>query len=178
MILSDHFETTPFNGNELSFLPGLDLVGSDTGDRFFGVGGFGAAEAIQEELAILGLVQGLFIALGIAEHAENFLLDQLGSFGIVFDLADDLFHGTSPFPALCAAIRWYVNCFTHAYHSTTGKRKQWTAMFESLPLKANPGLFSYGRQKIPEKNIVTAIPKYGVAPSLKSDDRILFIPMP
>ena len=84
----------------LRLLPGLDLIGSQTLDGLFRVGGFGTAEAIQEELSILGLVQGLFIALGIAEHAENLLLDQLGSFGIVFDLADDLFHGSLPFPRL------------------------------------------------------------------------------
>ena len=131
MILSDHFETTPFNGNELSFLPGLDLVGSDTGDRFFGVGGFGAAEAIQEELAILGLVQGLFIALGIAEHAKDFLLNQLGSFGIVLDFANNLLHTTLPFALICALSMLHGSHSRAHNISTNNQVTQWTAMVES-----------------------------------------------
>ena len=81
----------------LLLLPGLNLVGSQANDGLFLVGRLAAAEAVQEELAVLGLVQGLFIALGIAEYAENFLLDQFGSIGIVLDLADNLLHVPLPF---------------------------------------------------------------------------------
>ena len=85
----------------LAILPGLDLVSGETLDGLFRIGRLGTAEAIEEELSFLGLVQGLFIALGIAEYAENFLLDQFGSVGIVLDLADNLLHRSLPF-ALCA----------------------------------------------------------------------------
>ena len=85
----------------LRILPGLDFVSGQTLDGLFRIGGFSSAVTIQEELAALGLVQGLFIALGIAEYAENFLLDQFGSIGIVLDLADNLLHVPLPF-ARCA----------------------------------------------------------------------------
>ena len=85
----------------LAILPGLDFVSGQTLDGLFRVGRFSSAVTIQEELAALGLVQGLFIALRIAEYAENFLLNQFGSVGIVLDLADNLLHLPLPF-ALCA----------------------------------------------------------------------------
>ena len=85
----------------LVVLPGLDFVSGQTLNGLFGVGGFSSAVTIQEELTALGLVQGFFIPFGIAEYAENFLLNQFGSVGIVLDLADDLLHLPLPF-ALCA----------------------------------------------------------------------------
>ena len=81
----------------LLLLPGLNLVGSQANDGLHFVGGLAAAEAIQEELAVLGLVQGFFVALRIAEYAENFLLDEFGSIGIVLDFADNLLHVSLPF---------------------------------------------------------------------------------
>ena len=81
----------------LLFLPGLNLVGRQAGDGLFSVGRLAAAEAVQEELAVLGLVQGFFVALGIAEYAKDLFLDQFRSFGIVLDLADNLLHTYLPF---------------------------------------------------------------------------------
>ena len=77
--------------------PLLGLIGSHAGDGLLGVLGFGAAEGVQEELAALGLVQALFVAGGITEFALSALGNELGGFGIVFDLANDLLHGDNPF---------------------------------------------------------------------------------
>ena len=64
-------------------------------DAFHSVLGLGAAEGVQEELAALGLVQALFVAGRITELAGGALGNQLGSFGIVFNFANNLFHGIS-----------------------------------------------------------------------------------
>ena len=77
------------------------LIGVGSGhalDAFFRILGLCAAEGVEEELAALGLVEGLFVAGRIAEVADGLLGNQLRSFGIVLDLADNLLHsGGFPF---------------------------------------------------------------------------------
>ena len=121
----------------LLLLPGLDLVGSQAGDGLFRVGRLTAAEAVQEELAVLGLVQGLFVALGIAEYAENFLLDQFGSIGIVLNLADNLLHFPLPFARVRLILDDSADRSAAAYYSTKGFEQQWAAMDESRPKSPN-----------------------------------------
>ena len=70
----------------LSLLSGHALDGLLRERRSF------AAELIEEELAALGLVEGFFVAGRIAEGAKGALGDQLGSFGIILNLADNLLH--------------------------------------------------------------------------------------
>ena len=135
----------------LLFLPGLNLVGRQAGDGLFLVGRLAAAEAVQEELAVLSLVQGLFVALGIAEYAENFLLDQFGSVGIVLDLADNLLHFTLPFASVTPDTGNIADCSAGAYYNTKGKGQQWTAMGESRPKVAFLNVCTLFGHKIPEK---------------------------
>ena len=88
------FSIGAFALNELSLSEPLVSLGSGHAlDAGLSVLGLGAAAGIQEELAALSLVQGLFVAGRIAEIADGALGNQLGSFGIVFNLADDLLHG-------------------------------------------------------------------------------------
>ena len=67
-------------------------------DALDSVDGLSAAVGVQEELAALGLVEGLLVAGRIAEVADGLLGNQFRSFGIVLDLADNLLHsGGFPF---------------------------------------------------------------------------------
>ena len=75
--------------------PGFGVLSGHALDALFRVLGLGAAVGVEEELAAFRLEQALFVAGGIAELAENMLADELGSFGIVFNFANDLFHGCS-----------------------------------------------------------------------------------
>lgn len=74
------------------------LVGLRRGhalDALLGVRGLRAADGVEEELAALGLVEALLVAGRIAERADGMLGHQLGSLGIVFNLANNLLHGIS-----------------------------------------------------------------------------------
>ena len=75
--------------------PLVGLGGGHALDAFLGVLGLRAAEGVQEELAGGSLVQGLLLAGRIAERAKGALGNQLRSFGIIFNLADNLLHGIS-----------------------------------------------------------------------------------
>ena len=85
--------------NELvrSVQPLLSLLSGHALDGLLRIGRLFAAVHVQEELAALGLVEGLLIAGRIAERAESALGDELRSFGIVFNLADNLLHDDVPF---------------------------------------------------------------------------------
>jgi len=73
-------------------LPVFDLGLSQTDDVLSGVGRSLAADAVQEVQATGGLVQGLFVASGIAELTAGVLLDQGSGLSVVLLLADDLLH--------------------------------------------------------------------------------------
>ena len=82
--------------------PVVDLGLSQTQNIFSGVGRVFAAADLQEVQASGSLIQGLFIASGIAVEATDVLLDQGSGFGVVLLLADDLLHvGQPPFGKLC-----------------------------------------------------------------------------
>ena len=83
--------------------PLVGLRGGHALDALLGVLGIRAAEGVQEELAALGLVEGLLVAGRIAEGAEGALGHQLGGLGIVLNLADDLLHINGiPFMSVCS----------------------------------------------------------------------------
>ena len=75
--------------------PLVDLGLCNTGDGLLSVSRSFAAVCVNEVQALGGLVQGLFVAGGIAEVAEGELLDQSSGLGIVLFLADDLLHENS-----------------------------------------------------------------------------------
>ena len=105
----------------LRLLPFFGFGGGHALDGFFRIGRFRAAVYIQEELAVLRFVQGFFIALGIAEFAERLLLNQFRSFGIIFDLADNLFQCLSSFRApLMRMLKIYgaASKLHRAYYTT------------------------------------------------------------
>lgn len=77
--------------------PFFRLGGGEALDIFLGVLGIGTAADVQEELAAFGFEQAFFIAGRIAVRANRHLIDELGSFGIVFYFANDLLHGDIPF---------------------------------------------------------------------------------
>ena len=81
-----------FQIGRLRVLPGFHFRGGQAGDGLLGVRGLGAADAVEEELAVRRLHEGLLIAGGVAEGAEGLLADQLGGLGVLLDLADNLFH--------------------------------------------------------------------------------------
>ena len=78
-------------------LPSVDLVLSQTLDVFFTVDGLGAAVDVDEVLAVLGQIQALLIAGGIAEGAVGVLADQLSGLGVVLHFTNNLFHGNISF---------------------------------------------------------------------------------
>ena len=85
--------------------PLVGLRGGHALDALFSILGVRAAEGVQEELAALGLVKGLFVAGRVAEGAEGALGNQLGSLGIVLDLADNLLHKIrDPFISLFVVV--------------------------------------------------------------------------
>ena len=66
---------------------------TDLSDALGGESRLRAAEIVQEELATLGLVEGLFIAGRIAKVAKGALANDLRRLGIVLDFADHFLHG-------------------------------------------------------------------------------------
>ena len=73
--------------------PLVRLLSGHALDGLLGIHGLLAADAVDKELAALGLVEGLCVAGRIAELAGGTLLDQLGSLGIILNFADNLLHG-------------------------------------------------------------------------------------
>ena len=76
----------------VSLDPGVDLGLGQALDGLLGVGGLGAAAAVHEVEAVGGLVEGLLIAGGITKSAHSVLLHHGGGLGVVFLLANHLFH--------------------------------------------------------------------------------------
>ena len=91
-----------FFGSFVRLEPLVRLVGGHALDRLGRVGRFLAAHGVQEELAALGLIEGLLIALRVAELPNSVLFDQFRGLGIVFNFADDLFHGID-------VLSFYIN---------------------------------------------------------------------
>ena len=80
--------------------PILNLGLSQAQDILSGVGRSLATVYVQEVQTSGGLEQNLFVTGGIAEIANSVLLNQSGSLGVVFLLADNLLHGTNLLSAL------------------------------------------------------------------------------
>ena len=80
--------------------PILNLGLSQAQDILSGVGRSLATVYVQEVQTSGGLEQNLFVSGGIAELAYSVLLNQSGSLGVVFLLADNLLHGTNLLSAL------------------------------------------------------------------------------
>ena len=76
----------------VSLDPLIDLGLSQAQDVLVGVGRSLAAADVQEIQAAGGLVQIFLVAGRIAQLANNVLLDQSSSLGVVLLLADDLLH--------------------------------------------------------------------------------------
>ncbi len=72
--------------------PLFGFGGGHTLDSLLGIYRLGAAVGVEEQLAVLGAVQGLLIAGRIAKIAKSFFANNGGFFGIVFYLADGSFH--------------------------------------------------------------------------------------
>ena len=77
--------------------PLVDLGLGHTNDILGGIQGIFTAAHIQEVQTGRSLIQGLLITGGIAVEATDVLLDQSSGLGIVFLLANDLFHGGTSF---------------------------------------------------------------------------------
>lgn len=77
----------------VGFQPCLDLGLCQTVNGLFGIGGVLTAVTVHKVQTLGVLEQNLLIAGRIAKIADNTLLNNGSSFGIVLFLADDLLHG-------------------------------------------------------------------------------------
>ena len=72
-------------------LPLFSFCGSHSLDVFLGVYRLCAAVGVKEELTVLGYVKRLLVACGIAELTKGALLNDSCVFGIVLNLANNLY---------------------------------------------------------------------------------------